>query len=379
MTNIAICMTLMGYWVFLFLFGEKMNLSEIFTFENLFMAHELCRRGKQHKRGTIMFELDNARNITQLADALANKKYKIGKYRIFKIYDPKERQIKALPYKDRVVQMCFCRNVLEPCLERRLIHDNAASRVGRGTDFAINRMHSFMRKLFINTGGNDAYFLKCDIAKYFASINHEILISQLQRCGFSADEMWYMKMVISSSDDIAGLPLGNQTSQWFALLYLNDLDHFIKEKLRVGYYVRYMDDFILLHRDKEFLKECRAAIERFCNEKLQLKLNAKTQIGRIRDGVDFLGFNHRLTSTGRIIKTIRASARRRQRRYLKTISRCYLDDIVDDKYLSVRQASFVGHMRGAIGKKFVINALNTMRRMKRITGGGVNCLKHGQK
>lgn len=342
-----------------------MTLSEIFTFENLFRAHELCRRGKQHKRGTIMFEMDNAKNIVELMNALTTRKYKIGKYKQFKIYDPKERIIKALPYKDRVVQMCFCKNSIEPRLEPRLIYDNAASRIGRGCAFAIARLHRFMHALFIRHGLENAYYLKCDIAKYFPSINHDVLISQLRRCGFSDDEMWFMETVIKSHDDSMGLPLGNQTSQWFALLYLNDVDRHVKERLRVAYYVRYMDDFILLHWDRKFLIRCRDEIGRICAEKLHLRLNAKTQIGRLKDGVDFLGFNHRLTQTGRIVRRVRASVRIRQKRYIKVIARYYNNGVIDDSFLNARLASFRGHMAGTVDAVRITNKINSLRRQKK--------------
>ncbi len=343
-----------------------MTLDEIFTFENLFDAHTQCRRGKQHKRGTIMTELELGQIIKKLASDLTQRKYRIGKYREFKIYDPKERIIRALPYKDRMVQMCFCKNAMAPRLERRLIYDNAASRTGRGPDFATRRLHGFMRSSFITNGGNGAYFLKCDISKYFPSINHDILLSKLRRAGFSPDEMWFMEQVIHSTNAPCGVPLGNQTSQWFALLYLDEIDRLIKEKLRIKYYVRYMDDFVLIHSDKAFLQQCRTAIERACAEKLKLRLNSKTQIGRLKDGLDFLGFNHKLTDTGRVIKKVRASARLRQRRYLNTIAKYYMNDIVDDEYLQARCAAFRAHLAGTGSQKFITNEINSLRRRKRL-------------
>lgn len=343
-----------------------MQLKDIFTFENLLAAHELCRPGKQHKRGTIMFEMECGTIIKKLVSEFSNKSYKIGKYKEFKIYDPKERTIKALPYKDRVVQMCFCKNAIEPRLEPRLIHDNAASRPGRGTDFAKRRLHKFMKTIFINAGGNGAYFLKCDISKYFPSISHDILIAQLRRAGFSAEEMWFMNMVIKSHDSGCGVPLGNQTSQWFALLYLNDLDRFVKEKLRAPYYVRYMDDFVLLHHDKAFLQDCRMAIEKFAFEKLKLKLNAKTQIGKLKNGLDFLGFNHKLTTTGKVEINLRASARARQRKYLKAVEYYYLGNALDDDYLNTRANAFKAHLTGTRDRLRVMNKINAMRRKKRL-------------
>lgn len=345
-----------------------MKLENIFTFENLFAAHEKCRMGKQHKRGTIMMELELGQNIKKLVTDLITRKYKLGKYHEFKIYDPKERTIKALPYKDRVVQMCFCKNAIEPRLENRLIYDNAASRKGRGTDFATRRFHNFMKASFVTTGGNNAYFLKCDISKYFPSINHDILLSQLRRAGFDPDEMWFLELIIRSHDQTCGVPLGNQTSQWFALLYLNEIDRLIKEKLQVKHYVRYMDDFVLIHEDKVFLQKCKTEIERACADKLKLRLNTKTQIGKLKNGVDFLGFNHKLTDTGKITKKLRSSARIRQRQYLKNIERFYLNDIVDDEYLDTRRAAFRAHLKDTNERKFITNKINTLRRQKRLLG-----------
>lgn len=322
-----------------------MDLTEIFSFERLMAAHKLCRLSKQHKRGAIMFEIELGRNLVKLADELAQKKYKLGKYRQFTLYDPKKRQIEALPYKDRVVLMCFCKNVLEPVLERRLIYDNAASRLGKGSGFAVKRLHEFMSKLFINHGSNDVYFLKCDIAKYFQNINHEILLEKLKKCGFSEDEMWFLRLVVESHGE-TGVPLGNQTSQWFALLYLDEIDCLAKERLRARCYVRYMDDFILLSENKAFLQHCREEIARCCEQKLKLRLNDKTQIGKLSSGVDFLGYNHQLTSSGRIVKKLRASSRKRQQHYIKCIARCYLNGILDDDYLEVRKNAFKAHLSG---------------------------------
>ncbi|MDR1360767.1 MAG: reverse transcriptase/maturase family protein [Rickettsiales bacterium] len=344
-----------------------MTLDEIFTFENLYDAHRLSRRSKQHKRGTILFEIELGKNLAKLQKELCSKKYKLGAYRVFKIHDPKERLIEALPYRDRVVLMCFCKNVLEPRLEPRLIYDNAASRRGRGTSFAINRLHKFMRALFIQNKTNDLYFLKCDIAKYFASINHDILLAKLADAGFSADEMWFMRGVVKSHSDI-GLPLGNQTSQWFAILYLDSLDRLIKENLRVKYYIRYMDDFVLLHKDKDRLNLCRARIADFCQNNLNLRLNKKTQVGKLADGVDFLGFNHRLGETGALIRNLRASARVRQGKYLKLLDYCVMNDIVGTDYLAARKSSFLNNLIGTKQKKSVSNRLQVIEKKKLLNG-----------
>lgn len=125
-----------------------MQLKEIFLFENLYAAHLKCRLSKQHKRGTVMFEIELGANLHKLNKQLINKKYKLSPYKTFKIFDPKERLIEALPYKDRVVLMCFCENVLKPYFETHLIYDNAASRENKGGHFATQRLHRFMHALY---------------------------------------------------------------------------------------------------------------------------------------------------------------------------------------------------------------------------------------
>ncbi len=341
-----------------------MDCKEIFSFENLWQAHKRCRLGKQHKRGTIMFELEMGANIGKLAKMLQCHKYKLGRYKQFKVFDPKERQIEALPYRDRVVLMCFCKNVLEPRLERRLIYDNADSRGGKGTDFAIRRLHEFMHKIYINEKEKTGYYLKCDIRKYFQSINHDILLRQLADMGFSPDEMWFMELVVKSHAK-KGIPLGNQTSQWFGVLYLNDLDRMIKEKLKVAYYIRYMDDFVLLDTDKLFLQHCRNEIEKYCVEKLELTLNNKTQIGKLKNGIDFLGFNHKLQANGRISVKLRSSAKKRQIGYLKAINHYYQLGVLNDDYLKVRENAYKAHMKRTNQFKFIRNAFNHMRKVFR--------------
>ena len=339
------------------------TLGEIFTFENLKKSHELCRRDKQHKRGTIMFEMDLARNLAELVSRLCSRKYKPGKHKQFKLYDPKERIIDALPYKDRVVLMCFSKFVLEPMLDSRLVYDNAASRKNKGTSFAIGRLHEFMRQSFRQSGCNDAYFLKCDISKYFASLDHDTLINKLGRIGFSDDEMWFIDVVVRSYGT-CGVPLGNHTSQWFAVLYLDDLDRHIKEKLRVKWYSRYMDDFILIHHDKEFLRKCKDEIDNMCQQ-LKLRLNKdKTQIGRLGDGLDYLGFNHRLTSTGKIVRRVRASAMVRQKRFLKTIGCLYQNGEVDKAWLETRKRAFLNHLKGTDGVNVIKHHMRKIRKSK---------------
>jgi len=220
-----------------------MKLEEIFTFENLYKAYRECRKSKQHKGEVIRFETNLSSNISNLMNDIISKKYRLGKYKEFLIYEPKERIIEALPFKDRVVIKCFCDVVLRRKIEKKLIYDNAACRKEKGTTFAIKRLEKFLKDEYRKENNNKIFFLKCDIRKYFQSIDHEILLTMLKKVGFSDDEMWMIEKLVKEqpNDANVGLPLGNQSSQWFALLYLNVIDRFVKEVLRIKGYIRYMD------------------------------------------------------------------------------------------------------------------------------------------
>ena len=324
-----------------------MELEEIFTFENLYDAYKNCRKSKQHKGEVIRFEANLSSNISNLAKDIVTKKYKLGKYKEFLIYEPKERVIEALPFKDRVVIKCFCDVILRDKIEEKLIYDNAACRKDKGTLFAIKRLEKFLRDEYRKEQDNKIYFLKCDIKKYFQSIDHEVLLKLLNKIGFSSDEMWLIEKLVKEQPNNAnvGLPLGNQSSQWFALLYLNVIDRFVKEELRVKGYIRYMDDMILIHRDKSYLQYSLSEIEEKCKNELKLSLNQKTQIGMVRNGIDFLGYRHILNEDGSITRKLRASSKQRLKKHLKTLYKLRIKNIVDDEYVYIRKNAFYNHIK----------------------------------
>lgn len=326
-------------------------LEEAFSFENLLDAHKKCRCSKQHKRETINFEINLGQNLVNMSNQIINKKYNIESYKQFKIYEPKERLIEALPYKDRVFVMAVCNNIIEPKLEKRLIYDNVACRKGKGTDFGIKRLEKFLRNYY-RKYGNEGYFLKCDIKKYFQNINHTILFNKLKKEDFSEDELWILKLVINSKNKETGvgLPLGNQTSQWFGLYYLDEVDRLIKEKLRVKYYVRYMDDMILIHNDKTYLKYCKEQIEKCANNNLKLELNNKTQINSLKQGIDFLGFRHILTVNGKVLRLLRSQAKIKLKKQMKLLSKLKQNNLVDDDYITKRLNAFEAHIKHSNAK-----------------------------
>ena len=333
-------------------------LHEAFTFDKLLNAYKKCRLSKQHKKEVVNFEINLGLNLVNLSNLLLSKKYEVGGYKTFKIYEPKERKIEALYFKDRVVLMAFCTNILQPKLEKSLIYDNVACRKDKGTLFGLKRLEGFLRDYY-KKNGNKGYFLKCDIKKYFQSINHKILVEKLQKTSLDEEDIYIINTIINSKNKETGvgLPIGNQTSQWFGLFYLNTLDRLIKEKLRIKYYVRYMDDMILVHQSKEYLKYCKEQIERLASEELNLSLNSKTQISSLKNGIDFLGFRTILNQNGKIIRLLRQQAKIRMKHKLKFLGKLKRAGVVNENFINVRLNAFKGHLAHANCNKFFINAL----------------------
>jgi len=333
---------------------------ELCSFENLYKAHKAARKGKRHKREVIEFEMNLAENLCRLQRELEARTYRQRGYYHFMVYEPKARSIYAPYYIDRVVQHCLCDNILASVLEPRLIHDNAACRVGKGTHFAIRRLSHFLTAHYRRHGAA-GYFLKCDIRKYFDNIDHAVLLQKLARTFRDPDLFSLLRNIIDSYEKSPGkgLPLGNQCSQWFALYYLDSLDRLIKERLHVRHYIRYMDDFVLVHEDKAFLRDCLRAIQAHCRDVLGLELNSKTQIFPIQNGVDFLGWHHYLTGTGKVVRKLLLPSKQRLRRRMKGLQSGYAVRLLDWDDVKRSIASTDGHLRHG----------HTYRLRARIVGG----------
>lgn len=314
---------------------------KICDFQNLYKAHKVARLGKRDVKEVIDFELNLSKNLTLISDSLKNKTYQMSGYYSFYVHDPKERKIHALHYVDRVVQHCLCDEVLAPTLDKKLIYDNAACRIGKGTHFAIERVNGFLRAHY-NKNGANGYFLKCDIHKFFDSIAHEILKRKLARVFNDTNMLDLLYQIIDSFEVTPGkgLPMGNQTSQWFAIYYLDGFDRLIKEKLQIKHYSRYMDDCVLIHSDKQYLKKCLTQMQKFINDELQLEFNEKTQIFPIRNGVDYLGWHIYLSETGKV----KQQTKNRYKRKLGYFKHAYAHDLVELKDISQTLASYRAHL-----------------------------------
>jgi RNA-directed DNA polymerase len=273
----------------------------ITSFENLHWAFLQARRGKRARNDVAAFEYDLEENLLALQDELDGETYRPGPYFNFRIFDPKPRLISAAPFRDRVVHHALCQ-VIEPIWERRFIHDTYACRVGKGTHAAIHRAQDFSRRF--------PYVLKCDIEHFFPRMDHEILYSRFARLIADPQTLRLCKLILDSGagihteispaifpgDDLFsaarlhGLPIGNLTSQFWANVYLDPLDQFVKRELKCPAYCRYVDDVLLFSEDKVDLHRWRAAIIEFLAS-LRLTLHeAEAQVFPVSTGIPFLGW-----------------------------------------------------------------------------------------
>ncbi|MBR5647092.1 MAG: RNA-directed DNA polymerase [Treponema sp.] len=314
-------------------------------------AHQRARLCKQHKREVIEFEAHLSKNLWALHYELKYHKYKIGEYRKFMIYDPKEREIQAIPYRDRIVQHSVCDNLLIPLMEHYLVEANCACRVGKGTDYAVKLLRGFMTshyKKYSSTG----YFIKLDVRKYFPSINHEVLYKKLSRFSFDDDTKWLLHTIIDSYNSnchpeldlgACGIPMGNQSSQCFALLYLDSVDRFIKEKLRVQFYVRYMDDMILLVHNRNTARVYLEKIKREV-ENNKIYLNSKSAIITVKNGVEFLGWRFFYGVNGRIIQKVKQQSKKRIFEKVRYKKYLYNSKRISAEFMDNCLASYKGHL-----------------------------------
>lgn len=316
---------------------------KICDFENLYQAYNDAKRSRTSKYSVCRFSKDALNNILELQEELVAETYRIGSYNKFTIYEPKRRTIMALPFKDKVIQHCLCDQVLLPRIEKALIYDNFASQKFKGTHAALDRLEYFFHRYYRLNGTNQGWILKCDVSKYFYKIDHEILRRQVFRYIKDDKTRNLINMIIDSTPN-PGIPIGNQSSQVFAILYLSDMDHFIKEKLRIKYYLRYMDDFILIHEDKDYLKYCLKEINRVINEH-GLTLNNKTQIMPLAQGADMMGFHMYLTETGKVIRKLRKNSKDNMRYKLKKYHKMYLNGEKSLENINMSFDSWKGHAK----------------------------------
>lgn len=295
------------------------------TYNNIISVENLCEawreflRGKKNKKDVAEFAISLSHNIYSLHYDLLSKSYTHGPYEAFKINDPKPRDIHKASVRDRLLHHAIYR-VLYPYFDKKFVYDSYSCRINKGTHRAMNRFRGFSYKVSKNHT-KTAWALKCDIRKFFASIDQATLSEILKKYISDQDILWLLGRVIVSfySTEVGkGLPLGNLTSQLLVNIYMNELDQFVKHKLKVKYYIRYADDFVIMDSDKTWLENILLPkIELFLKERLALSLHHdKVSIKTLVSGVDFLGWAHfpshrvlRTTTKRRIFKAMRNNSK----------------------------------------------------------------------
>lgn len=307
----------------------------IVSFGNLWYAAHKAWRGKKNKARIADFYFNLERELLVLQEELVSGQYQPRPYHVFEVTDPKRREIAAADFRDRVVHHAIV-NVLDPHLERRLIFDTYACRVGKGTHNAVQRAQAFSQRWH--------FFLKCDIRKYFQSVDHAILQTLLERIIKDQRVLDLLACIIihpvPGHSPGKGIPIGNLTSQHFANLYLGEMDHFIKERLRVVGYLRYMDDFLFFDQTKSVLHEIHFEIRQFLHERLSLILKDRvTTFAPVNDGIPFLGCRV-FPSTIRLPQKGLA----RFRRKLHTREFAFHRGAINEDLLLRSVGSMIGHM-----------------------------------
>ena len=296
-------------------FEERLTLHPLFEIENIYRAYLNCRKRKRNTVNAMRFEMNMEKNMLNLRQELISGSYTPGRSIAFLVEKPKKREIFAADFSDRIVHHLLVEH-FEKYWERRFISDSYSCRRQKGTHAAVDKLHSYMMKSSANKT-RDVWFLQLDIKGYFTTMNKNVLFDILSTKESDQVILWLTHKILSGSpvdncllrgaslDDFmvlpehktlfktnvdCGLPIGNLTSQFFANVYLDILDQYVKHDLKCKYYLRYCDDFILLSDRRDYLETCEISISDFLKKRLQLDLNPKRKLAKISSGVNFLGY-----------------------------------------------------------------------------------------
>ncbi len=361
------------------LYPKICELDNIIKYSNL-----ICSKTK-NKRKVELFEEYYSENIFLIRNVLEHKNYEVGKYNIFFIHEPKLRLIMSQNINDKIINHLVANYFLVDVFDKTFIDMNIATRKNKGTHQGLIAIKKYLNEMKKNN--KDIYYLKFDISKYFYSISHEIVKDLFAKKIKDNDDLELVNKIVDSTDckyvnesinklklqeekriknlnisdtektkkideikDVTlyatghGFPIGNMTSQIIAILYLNELDYYIKEVLQIKYYVRYMDDGILIHDNKEYLKECLKDINEILS-KYKLKLNnKKTIISNINNGLDFLGYKYFIINNKAIMK-VKNDCKKRFNRKLKYLDNCLrLNNINKKEYIN-EMSGYYGHFK----------------------------------
>lgn len=300
-------------------------------FDALYNSMEKCKRGVIWKDSVAHYYLNAIEETIKLETQLKDETYKSRKPVTFTVTSPKKREIVSIAFRDRVYQRSLNDNSIYPQMSRHFIYDNAACQKQKGTDFARNRLKCFLQKYY-KKHDTLGYILQCDIQGYYPNMRHDITLTKFEEV---LDE-WtykYTKSVLTEQyEGNVGYNPGSQMVQIAGISVLNNLDHYTKERLGIKFYLRYMDDFILIHQSKSYLEYCKDQIEKKLSH-IGFKFNTKkTQISELNNSILFLGFVFNLTNTGKVIMTLNPKNVKRERKKLyRLVSKAKRGEISREK------------------------------------------------
>lgn len=329
---------------------------DLVRLENIYTAHKNAKKGKSHYDEVQMVEDDLAKYLTSLKFDLENDLFTTSDYVVFKIHEPKEREIFKLPYyPDRIVHHALM-NIIQPIWDKIFIHDVYSAIPGRGIHKAIYRLADFLQDRM-----KTQYCLQFDIQKFYPSVDHDILMRLIKRKIKCSRTLNLIEDIVRSPHGNRGIPIGNYTSQYFANIYLNWFDHFLKQKLKVNYYIRYADDGIILGKSKEHLHNLKEEIEKYLEERLELKLNSRTSIFPVEGdrGIDFLGYR-----TFRNYRLLRKSSAKKFKRKIHRIEEN--PDTYEDQHIVSSIMSYIGWIAHCDGYNLLEKYILTNEKIQEI-------------
>lgn len=332
----------------------KKSFDENLTYEKLMDAYYRAAKRKGNKKELLRFNMDLETNICSILKELKEEKFVTGKYRTFTVYEPKERIIKSLPFKDRIVQQWYIEEFIKPYIVPRFINSNCACIENRGTLFAVNLCQKYMR--IMKRKYEKYYILKCDIKKYFYNIDKNILYEIMKKYIVDKKLLKLTHTFIFDSKEKVGIPIGNYTSQFFANIYLNELDIYVKQVLKQKYYIRYMDDMILLVPTKEECIYLKEMIYEFITKNLKLEYNSKSRYYPNSMGVNFCGY--RIYETH---KLLRNRSKKKIKKNIKKWNKLYLEGQLNSKKMILCWNSWRAHSKHCDSYNFRYKMYNRIK------------------
>lgn len=291
----------------------------VIGFDPLYDSMRKCRKGVMWKDSVASFCMNGIERTMKLSEELRDGTYKARPTVRFTITSPKPREIASITFQDRVFQRSLNDNAVYPIMSNSFIYDNFACQKGKGTDAARNRLAEFLRKYY-RKHGHDGYVAQFDIHGYYPNMSHAIT-EHLFKEKLTPDVYTLVQRILREQyEGDKGYNPGSQLIQIAGISILDKFDHFVKENLHAKFYIRYMDDFLIISHDKGYLASCKEQMEEFLTCILQFEMNPKkTRIYSLHDGIDFLGFHYSLTGTGKVIKIVRSENVKRERRKLRRL------------------------------------------------------------